>query len=183
MKYIAILRGINSSSNTKVSMSELKVCLKAQGLKNVSTTANSGNVLFESDEKDETKLVSMCEQAIEKRFGFPAFAAVLSTEDFIATIDHAPSWWANDLQNSRHDALFVIPPAHPDEIIKEIDTTNEADEKIASYGSVIFWSVSMKAYSRSQVVKMIITNAAAYEKISLRSSTTTKKLYKLIKTG
>jgi uncharacterized protein (DUF1697 family) len=179
MKYIALLRGINASGQGKVSMSDLKACFEAQGFKNVSTKFNSGNLLFESDEKNMAKLAETCESAIARQFGFPVLSAVFSTKDFIATIEQAPAWWADNTPDSRHDVLFVIPPAKPSEVIKAIGPINEADEKLAGYGSVIFWSARMAAYGRSQVVKMF--NTPAYEHITLRSSTTTKKLYKAAK--
>ncbi|MEX1071200.1 MAG: hypothetical protein WEC37_01115 [Anaerolineales bacterium] len=75
--------------------------------------------------------------------------------------------------------IFVIPPAKPIKIKKGIGSINDGDEKLSSYGNVIFWSITAKAYGRSQVVRMF--NTKAYEDITLRSSTTAKKLYKLIK--
>ncbi|MEX1071201.1 MAG: DUF1697 domain-containing protein [Anaerolineales bacterium] len=90
MKYIAFLRGINSSSGTKVSMSELKRCFEKQGFKNVSTYVNSGNVLFESSES-ASKLVTKCAGAFRREFNFAVSMLVMPTKKFISTVDHAPS--------------------------------------------------------------------------------------------
>ena len=179
MKYLALLRAINVSGKSKASMKEIRECFEEQGFENVSTYVNSGNVLFESDEKDETKLVKMGEKAIEKQLGFPVSMLVMSAKNFISAIDHAPDWWADGSPDMRHDAIFVIPPAKPNDMIKEIGSLEEGDEKIASSGNIIFWTVSTKAYGRSPVARFF--NTSAYEKITLRSSTTTQKLYKLIK--
>jgi uncharacterized protein (DUF1697 family) len=55
-KYVALLRGINVGGNKKVSMANLKKLFGKLGYKNVSTYINSGNVIFESSEKNATKL-------------------------------------------------------------------------------------------------------------------------------
>lgn len=179
MKYIALLRGLNAGGRSRVPMSALKARFEAQGFQNVSTKFNSGNVLFESGEKDLSKLIESCETAILKDFGPPVAVVVFSTKEFVSAIERAPAWWADYSQDTRHDAIFVIPPAKPDEIINDIGPINEAEEKLASSGDVLFWSAINQAYGRSRVVKMF--NTPTYEQITLRSSTTTKKLYKLAK--
>lgn len=52
MKYVAFLRGINVGGNSIVKMLELKEAFIKSGFINVLTYINSGNVIFESDEKD-----------------------------------------------------------------------------------------------------------------------------------
>lgn len=50
MKYIALLRGINVGGHKKILMADLRELLLKNGLKNVQTYIQSGNVIFESDE-------------------------------------------------------------------------------------------------------------------------------------
>lgn len=70
MRYIALLRGINVGGNNKVSMGELKQAFESLGFTNVSTYINSGNVIFDSRETNEVKLVRMCEDSIKKHLDF-----------------------------------------------------------------------------------------------------------------
>ncbi|MFK5878138.1 MAG: DUF1697 domain-containing protein [Flavobacteriaceae bacterium] len=50
MIYIALLRGINVGGHKKILMADLRELLKKNGLKNVQTYIQSGNVIFKSDE-------------------------------------------------------------------------------------------------------------------------------------
>lgn len=50
MIYIALLRGINVGGHKKILMADLRALLRKNGLKDVQTYIQSGNVVFESDE-------------------------------------------------------------------------------------------------------------------------------------
>ena len=50
--YIALLRGINVGGHKKVPMAELRELLTNSKLKNVQTYIQSGNVVFQSSNKD-----------------------------------------------------------------------------------------------------------------------------------
>ena len=178
MKYIALLRGINVGGNNKVAMSELRSCFEEVGLKNVSTYINSGNVLFESEEYDAATLVSLCESAIEERFGFKVVIMVISADDLRDAIDHAPKWWADGTKDVRNDAIFVIPPTTAEEVLAEIQKKTSTVDMLASHGRVIFWSLPMADYNKSVVPKIIGT--PMYRRFTMRSSTTARKLYTLI---
>lgn len=175
MKYVALLRGINVGGNNKVAMSELRECFEAQGFTEVSTYINSGNIFFSSNENDEAKLVKVCEKAIEKRFGFPVVVMVISAKRYADALDHAPGWWGSgDRTKTRSDALFVIPPTKATEVLEVLQQKAEAPDKFEAHGQVIFWSLPMVAYNKSVVPKIIGT--PIYKRITIRSSTTTKKL-------
>ena len=68
MKYIALLRGINVGGNKKVPMAILRETLEALGYQNVKTLLNSGNVVFESDEKTIDVLAKTIEKKLEEVF-------------------------------------------------------------------------------------------------------------------
>jgi uncharacterized protein (DUF1697 family) len=59
VRYIALLRGINVGGNKIVNMKSLKTLFESLGYINVSTYLNSGNVIFDSDEKKETILPNL----------------------------------------------------------------------------------------------------------------------------
>lgn len=60
-QYVALLRGINVGGSKVVKMEDLRRMFESYGFANVSTYINSGNVIFESDEK------MLHENAIESR--------------------------------------------------------------------------------------------------------------------
>jgi uncharacterized protein (DUF1697 family) len=179
MKYLALLRGINVGGNNKVAMSELRACFEAQNFTDVSTYINSGNILFSSDITDVVKLVKICEMAIERQFGFPVVVTVISATDYADALAHAPTWWASgDRKITRSDALFVIPPTSAQEVLDVLQQKSDVPDKFAAHGQVVFWSLPMAAYNKSVVPKIIGT--PIYQRITVRSSTTTKKLAKLM---
>ena len=68
--YIAFLRGINVSGQKIIKMAELSEMFSALKFQNVRTYIQSGNVVFDSKEKDIIKLETIIEKEILKTFGF-----------------------------------------------------------------------------------------------------------------
>jgi len=177
MKYVALLRGINVGGNNKVPMSDLRSCFEQLGFTNVSTYINSGNIFFETVEADEAKLVIQCEKAIEAMCGFPVVTMVISKPHFKAALKNAPIWWADGTEGVRNEALFVIPPTEPMEVLEHLQKKANAPDRFDTQGQVIFWSLPKAEYTKSIVPKIIGT--PIYKRITIRSSTTAKKLLML----
>jgi len=178
MKYIALLRGINVGGNNKVSMSDLKTSFEALGFNNVQTYINSGNVIFDSTQTDKTELVTMCERAIENRFGFHVLCSVIESTELHNALNKAPSWWDKD-DSSKHNALFVIAPATAKEIMHEVGEAKPEYEKVAAVEPVIFWSAPLETFGRTRYSKIVGTKS--YASITIRNANTTKKLAELTK--
>lgn len=68
--YIALLRGINVGGKNIIKMVDLKKVFEAIGLHEVKTYIQSGNVLFRSNETEES-LCNKIEHEIEAAFGIP----------------------------------------------------------------------------------------------------------------
>lgn len=66
--YFALLRGINVSGHNMIKMAELKRMFEEMGFGKVKTYINSGNVLFESEDSEES-LQPRIEQEILNTFG------------------------------------------------------------------------------------------------------------------
>jgi uncharacterized protein (DUF1697 family) len=88
--YISMLRGINVSGQKKIRMADLKIAYESLGLVNVQTYVQSGNVVFESDEKDITKLRRSIETQIEKSFGFSVPVLIRTAGEFKRIIENHP---------------------------------------------------------------------------------------------
>jgi uncharacterized protein (DUF1697 family) len=176
MKYIALLRGINVGGNNKVAMAELRACLTELGFSNVITYINSGNVIFEAPDTPLADLVILCEQAIEKQFGFFVRLFIITAAELIDAVNSAPGWW-NDGSDSKHNAIFVIPPASANEVIKQAGEIKPEYEKLDSYGNVIFWSAPTETFGRTRYAKIV--GSAAYKNITIRNANTCHKLLEL----
>ena len=158
-------------------MAELRACFKGLGFTHVSTYSNSGNVLFESAEKSDAKLVTLCEEAIEKRFGFRVICAVISIDELKDSLAHAPDWWGNGGDGVKDNTLFVIAPKTTADIMKEVGEPKPEYEKVAAHGRIIFWTSSFKTFGRTQYSKIV--GMPAYQYVTIRNATTAKKLIEL----
>lgn len=70
VRYVAFLSGINVPGQNIVSMDELKSLMEMPGIENVSTYVQSGNVLFDSEETNESVLKHHIESSLHKSLGY-----------------------------------------------------------------------------------------------------------------
>jgi len=70
MRYISLLRGINVSGQKKIKMSDLESLYEKLGYQDVVTYIQSGNVIFNSDIKDRSKIIQNIENGITKKYKF-----------------------------------------------------------------------------------------------------------------
>ena len=102
MKYVALLRGINVGGKNKVEMKKLKQIFEGLGYANVSTYINSGNVLFESKDKDFSKI----EPVLKRTFGFEIKVLVRDMNNLKKICLSVPVNWKNNEEN-KIDVLFL----------------------------------------------------------------------------
>jgi len=179
VRYIALLRGINVGGKNIIKMVDLKFAFERQGFGNVITYINSGNVLFDSEDKDETAVRETCKKLISESFGLDIPVFVISSIDLCEMLCHAPEWW-NNMADARHDAFFVLPPMTAEEICAHVGIVEDDYESVAFYGRVIFWSAPMATFSRTRWSK-ISKDKAMYNAITVRNANTALKLAALSK--
>lgn len=175
-KYIALLRGINVGGKNKISMPELKMTFEDSGYQDVITYINSGNVIFSSHNEDKEEIKRICESAIADKFSLNIVVTILSAGELSAALSHAPAWWDHDEQ-SKHNAIFIIPPATAADIIEEVGIDKTEYEQVSYYGQVIFWSAPIKTFSKTRWSKIV--GKSAYNSITIRNANTAKKLLQL----
>ena len=102
-KYVAFLRGINVGGHHKVPMIDLRAELEKINLKNSITILNSGNVLFESDEKNLENKIS---EHLEEKFGFHIPVII---NEIIMTVTFIPEFVFRECNlYERPDSTFRI---------------------------------------------------------------------------
>ncbi len=176
MIYIALLRGVNVGGNNKIQMPKLKKCFENIGFKNVTTYINSGNVIFESEELNKMGIIAKCIDVIEAEFCVAVDLEIIGLSELEYALKNAPDWWGSD-EDSKHNAIFVIEPTKPEQIINDIGEINPEYEKIYVCGRVIFWSANIKTYSRTRLSKIV--GKSLYRSITIRNYNTTKKLLEI----
>lgn len=80
-RYIAFLRGINSGLNPTTKMDVLKKAFEALGFENVKTVIASGNVIFDTEDADESDLEQKIEKALPTAIGFESATIVYKLRD------------------------------------------------------------------------------------------------------
>ena len=176
-KYIILLRGINVGGKNIIKMSSLKAAFERRDFQHVVTYINSGNIIFDSY-SDETSVKTACEKLIAEDFGLEIPVCVISADNLREALASAPDWWGADPE-SRHNALFVIPPMTTEEVLAQIGEVKPEYERIGYCGKVIFWSAPIATFSRTRLTK-IVQSKAAYNAITVRNSRTALKLQELV---
>lgn len=103
-KYVAFLRGINVGGHHKVPMANLCTALKKLNLKNIVTLLNSGNIIFESIERDIENKIS---EHLEKVFGFPIPTIIRKSESIRDLLDSNPFKGAKISKDTRLYVSFL----------------------------------------------------------------------------
>ncbi|MFT4105676.1 MAG: DUF1697 domain-containing protein [Lacrimispora sp.] len=176
-RYIILLRGINVGGKNRVPMPELKKYLEENGFQDVITYINSGNIIFSSDNTDEKKLKEECEAIILNKFQLNILVGIISAADLLDALDHAPAWWGEDGE-SKHNAIFVIPPVTAEEVFQEVGEIKPEYEAVDYYGRVIFWSAPVKTFSRTRWSKIV--GSCVYDSVTIRNANTVKKISQLV---
>lgn len=177
MQYVALLRGINVGGKNKVLMADLRTCLVIIGFENVQTYIQSGNVLFETSEKDQLKITEQVEQAIEKTFGFPVVVALFSQTEFEYIAAHTPDNWLNNPE-WKYNYLFLKKPSDAQAAVAAIGSqSNEIESAIAGQG-VVYQAMNIKLFGRTTASKMIGT--PIYKQMTIRNHNTVQKLMELL---
>lgn len=108
--YIALLRGINVGGKNKIKMADLKSMFESIGLNRVETYIQSGNVLFESSEKEDI-LRNKIEYEIETILGFSVVVVLRTAAELEQIIQDCPfsdkEVAEAESSNSEGESLYV----------------------------------------------------------------------------
>jgi uncharacterized protein (DUF1697 family) len=108
--FIALLRGINVGGKNKIKMTDLKRMFESIGLVRVETYIQSGNVIFESNEKEDT-LRTKLEYEIETTFGSSIVIILRTVGELEGLIKDCPfseeEIMKTESSNSEGESLYV----------------------------------------------------------------------------
>jgi len=128
--YISMLRGINVSGQKKVSMVDLKELYESLGFINVQTYVQSGNVVFESTLKDDSKLPGLIKNQILKTLGYDVAVLIRSAEGFNRIIANNPFLKKRKGDTSNLYVTFLDIPPSKEQISNLDHTISDTDEFI-----------------------------------------------------
>lgn len=180
IQYLALLRGINVGGKNIIKMADLKACFEAMGFSNVVTYIQSGNVLFQSAEKDKTMLTNQIEKGISKKFNYLARLVTITHKELKEIAHDAPRGFGKDPETYRYDVIFLKEPLTPKEAIKSVSTKEGIDTAHAGKQALYFSRLISKA-SQSRLPR--IAGQPVYQNMTIRNWNTTTKLLALMEKG
>lgn len=177
MRYVALLRGINVGGRNSVAMADLRGAFEAAGFRAVSTYINSGNVLFESERREQVSLEADLEAMLERRFGVPLVVVVRSHRQLSNVVDKAPDGFGTQPGTYHSDVIFLKAPLTSTQAMEVVKRREGVDQAWPGTGVVYFARLSER---RTQSRMSSIVGTPEYQRMTIRSWTTTTKLLQLL---
>ena len=109
VKYVALIRGINVGGNHLIKMLDLKACFEAQGLKEVATYIQSGNVVFSAAAKP-ADIARRLEAALHTTFDCRTKRDAAEPKEISAIVKRAPRGFGKQPDKYRYDVIFLNAP-------------------------------------------------------------------------
>lgn len=140
--YVALLRGINVGTKNRIKMVDLKQLFESLGYVNVKTYIQSGNVIFKSDE-DEDTIINKIEDAFEDKFRFIS-KIILRSEQELRDIKKSCPFLETEIAEAKAtnegECLYVSLMKHVplEEKIKLLENYEDADNKYKIIGRDVF---------------------------------------------
>lgn len=180
VQYLALLRGINVGGNNIIKMTELKKCFEAMDFSDVTTYIQSGNIIFNSDEKDKNKILNKIENGLSKTFRYDAKAVVISYKELKGIVNNAPPEFGKDSETYRYDVIFLKEPLTVKTAMLNVSAREGVD---AAYEGkkVLYFSRLIAKAGQSYLNKII--SLPVYKNMTIRNWNTTTKLLTLMEKG
>jgi uncharacterized protein (DUF1697 family) len=175
--YVALLRGINVGGSNLIRMPALKACFEAEGLLDVATYIQSGNVLFTAARSSDYALTELLERTLSRKFAYKSRVVVRSFEQMRAVVDGAPKGFGSRPGSYRYDVIFLKHPLTADEALKSVTAKPGVDRVFAGDGALYFSRLISKA-AQSQLSRLV--GKPAYQNMTIRNWNTTCKLLELM---
>jgi len=171
MKYVALLRGVNVGTTKRIEMKRLKEIFQNNGLENVSTYINSGNIIFESG-KEKKIIHSELELLLFKEFKF-SIPLLIKTKKELQRIVHViPSEWVND-DTQRTDVAYLFDTIDYKAAIEKLPFRKDYIDVRYTKGA-LYWNVRRENYNKSHLNKLI--GNELYQHMTIRNINTARYL-------
>jgi uncharacterized protein (DUF1697 family) len=176
--YLALLRGINVGGKNKVTMADLKACFEKLGYGSVQTYGNSGNVIFTAASTDPRQLESHLEKALATNFSSSIGVFIRSLDDMKEVMEAMPNDWQTSSER-KYDIIFLRQTIDHPTIVHDLGP-KPGIEELRYRPGVLFWSVNIRDFSKSNVSKIVGT--AIHQDMTVRGPSTIRKVYELMST-
>jgi len=176
MKYVALLRGINVGGQNIVKMAALRSCLEQQGFTNLATFIQSGNVVFECNERHAPKLTRQIETALSRAFGYDSRIVLRSQAQLKRVLADVPKEWKRR-KDLRCNIVFLREPVTASEALREIKLAPGIDSAKTGRG-VLYLSTLLSGVKKSRFTRVIGT--PIYRQMTIRNYNSCRKIFALM---
>lgn len=157
MKYISLLRGINVSGQKKIEMPELKALYESLQFENVVTYIQSGNVIFDSNDKNKSDIKKIIEDAIKKKYKFHVPVEIRTKREIENIIKNNP-FAPVDLEKNGTKILVTFLNTKPDKTkVSNLLEYVVSPEKLIIKGKEVFLHCP-DGYGKSKLSNNFIEN-------------------------
>ena len=125
--YVAMLRGINVGPGKIVKMERLRASFETLGFDRVRTYVQSGNVIFESEQKSPAELSKKIEEKIQRDFEFTVPVLVKTLKEIAQIISNNPLVKEKGIDHSKLHVTFLsdAPPKTAVKVLEPLATGRE----------------------------------------------------------
>jgi uncharacterized protein (DUF1697 family) len=135
--YIAVLRGINVSGKNMIKMPALITSMEKIGFKNVRSYLQSGNLIFESEERELAEFEEKIKAEIVQSFGLDVPVLVLSSKEVLKVRNENPFVKMGGVDETKLHVTFLAEVAEKTNVDK-IDAGKYAPDEFIVEGKVIY---------------------------------------------
>ena len=134
--YIALFRGINIGGHNLLPMKDLVLILQRLGLLKIRTYIQSGNVLFQCEDRIASQLACRISAEIKKTKGFAPQMLLLEPKALRKTITCNPFPEAESEPKTLHVLFLMSAPKAPD--LKKLEQIKAASERFKLKGRLFY---------------------------------------------
>lgn len=174
--YISLLRGINISGKKLIKMSDLKSILSEIGLENVITYIQSGNIIFQYENVENSIVSEKISKIIFDKYGFDVPVITLNRDELLKITSENP-FLNEDIEKVHITFLSEIPS---NDNIKKINSINVEPDKFIIVDKAIYIFYTDK-YGKTKLVTNFFENKLKV-KATDRNIKTINKLIELSST-
>ncbi len=132
--YVILLRGINVGGRNKLLMNDFVTLLKKLGCQNIKTYIQSGNGVFQTKNKNISKLAQKISQEINHQNNFKPQVLILTSKDFLQAINANPFVEADP--KTLHLGFLKSTPNNPD--LDKLDSLKTSSEGFKLINKVFY---------------------------------------------
>jgi uncharacterized protein (DUF1697 family) len=126
--FISFLRAVNVGGHNKIKMDALRAVYESLGFRNPQTYVNSGNVVFQSRERNVALLTKKIQDSLEKKFGFRPTIVLRSAVELRAIIAANPFAKRKDIEPGKFLVTFLASTPAAEALVAALKIKTDPEE-------------------------------------------------------